>query len=60
VPDGTIDTWVPPSRRIDNAMVRAIASAFRWREMWIGTHATIAEIAAAEKIKSPTLAVCCG
>ena len=31
-------------------MVKAIARAFRWREMWIGTHATIAEIAAAEKI----------
>jgi hypothetical protein len=31
-------------------MVRAIARAFRWREMLEnGTHATIAEIAAAEK-----------
>lgn len=39
------------SRRIDNAMVKAIARAFRWREMLEnGTHATIAEIAAAEKI----------
>jgi hypothetical protein len=37
--------------RIDNAMVNAIARGFRWREMLeTGTHATIAEIAAAEKI----------
>jgi hypothetical protein len=34
-----------------NAMVKAIARAFRWREMLEnGAHATIAEIAAAEKI----------
>jgi hypothetical protein len=32
-PDGTSDTWAAPSRRIDNAMVKAIARAFRWREM---------------------------
>ena len=32
-------------------MVKAIARAFRWREMLEdGTHATIAEIAASEKI----------
>jgi hypothetical protein len=32
-------------------MVKAIARAFRWRDMLEnGTHATIAEIAAAEKI----------
>jgi hypothetical protein len=50
-PDGTIDAWAAPSRRIDNAMVKAIARAFRWREMLEnGTHATIAEIGAAEKI----------
>src|ERR1700682_1700099 len=50
-PDGTTDTWASPCRRIDNAMVKAIARAFRWREMLEnGTHATIAEIAAAEKI----------
>jgi hypothetical protein len=50
-PDGTSDTWAAPSRRIDNAMIKAIARAFRWREMLeSGTYATIAEIAAAEKI----------
>ena len=43
-PDGTTDTWAAPSRRIDNAMLKAIARAFRWREMLEnGTHATIAD-----------------
>jgi hypothetical protein len=38
-------------RHVDNAMVKAVARAFRWREMLEnGTHSTIAEIAAAEKI----------
>ena len=50
-PDGTPDTGAAPRRRIDNAMVKAIARAFRWREMLEnGTHSTIAEIAVAEKI----------
>ena len=50
-PDGTDVTAAPVARHIDNAMVKAIARAFRWREMLEnGTHATIAEIAAAEKI----------
>jgi hypothetical protein len=39
------------ARLIDNAMIKAIARAFRWREMLEnGTHATIVEIAAAERI----------
>ena len=50
-PDGTPDTGSAICRRIDNAMVKAIARAFRWRDMLEnGTHATIAEIAAAENI----------
>ena len=50
-PQGTSDIRTALSRRIDNAMVKAIARAFRWREMLEnGTHSTIAEIAAAEKI----------
>jgi hypothetical protein len=49
-PDGTNATTTP-IRRVDNAMIKAIARAFRWRKMLEdGTHATIAEIAAAEKI----------
>jgi hypothetical protein len=50
-PDGTDITAAPIHRPIDCAMVKAIARAFRWREMLEnGTHATIAEMAAAEKI----------
>jgi hypothetical protein len=50
-PDGTADTWAAPCRRIDNAMVKAIARAFRWRQMLEnGTYGTIAEIAVTEKI----------
>jgi hypothetical protein len=52
-PDGAPGTGAAPRRRIDNAMVKAIARAFRWREMLEnGTHATIAEVAAAEKINA--------
>jgi hypothetical protein len=49
--DGANITTTAVCRHIDNAMVKAVARAFRWREMLEnGTHATIAEIAAAEKI----------
>lgn len=51
VPDGSRSAWQTPARRIDDAMIKAIARAFRWREMLEqGAHATITEIAAAEKI----------
>jgi hypothetical protein len=44
-------TPTPVIRHIDNAMVKAIARAFRWREMLEnGDYATIREIANAEKI----------
>ena len=47
------DSWAPPRPRIDNAMVKAIARAFRWRKMLeTGTYTTVAEIAAAEKINA--------
>lgn len=50
-PDGTDMTAAPVARHIDNAMVKAIARAFRWREMLeSGEYATIREIADAEKI----------
>lgn len=50
-PDGAEVTAAPIARHVDNAMVKAIARAFRWREMLEnGTHATIAEIAVAEMI----------
>ena len=50
-PDRTNVTAAPVRRHIDNAMVKAIARAFRWREMLKnGTYTTIAEIAVVEKI----------
>lgn len=50
-PDGADVTTAPARRHVDSAMVKATARAFRWREMLEnGTHATIAEIADAEKI----------
>jgi hypothetical protein len=50
-PDGTNVSAEPVRHHIGNAMVKAIVRAFRWREMLeTGTHATIAKIAADEKI----------
>ncbi len=50
-PHGTSDIRTALSRRIDNAMVKAIARAFRWREMLeSGEYSTIREIARAETI----------
>jgi hypothetical protein len=50
-PDGTDVTVAPIRRHIDNAMVKAVARAFRWREMLEdGEYATIREVADAEKI----------
>jgi hypothetical protein len=50
-PDGARLTAAPVCPHVDSAMVKVIARAFRWRAMLEnGTHATIAEIAAAEKI----------
>ena len=50
-PDGTNVTAAPVARHIDNAMVKAIARAFRWREMLESCdYSTIREIAEAEKI----------
>ena len=50
-PDGTVTD--PGRSRIDNAMVKAIARAFRWRKlMETGVYGTVEEIAAAEKINA--------
>ena len=50
-PDGAEVTAAPVTRHVDNAMVKAIARAFRWRDMLeSGEYATIREIADAEKI----------
>ena len=54
-PDGTVhDPRKLLCQQVDNAMVKAIARAFRWREMLEnGTHATIKEIANDEESMSP-------
>ncbi len=50
-PNGQHLLGASASRHVDSAIVKAIARGFRWREMLEnGTHATISEIAAAEKI----------
>lgn len=50
-PDGAAVTVTPVARHVDTAMVKAIARAFRWREMLeSGAYATIREIANVEKI----------
>ena len=44
---------VPDRPRVDNAMVKALARAFRWRKLLeTGVYGTIEELAAAEKINS--------
>jgi hypothetical protein len=49
-PDGA-EVAAPVTRHVDNAMVKAIARAFRWRDkLESGEYATIREIAIAEKI----------
>ena len=60
-PDGTKSRRAPVCRHIDNAMVKAIARAFRWREMLeSGTVRHDREIADPERSTSPTSAACCG
>lgn len=50
-PGGEVLTAAPVHRRIDTAIVKAVARAFRWRELLEGgEYSTIREIAAAEKI----------
>jgi hypothetical protein len=50
-PDGTNVTTAPIRRHVDDAMVKAVARAFRWREMLeSGEYSSIREIAEAEKI----------
>jgi hypothetical protein len=50
-PNGQHLPGASASRHVDNAIVKAIARAFRWRQMLDGgEYSTIREIAAAEKI----------
>jgi hypothetical protein len=50
-PDGAEVTGAAVTRHVDNAVVKAVARAFRWREMLeSGEYSTIREIADKEKI----------
>lgn len=50
-PDGAHRVGVPIQRRVDSAIVKAIARAFRWRDcLESGEYSTIREMAATEKI----------
>jgi hypothetical protein len=52
-PDGA--PWAPRPR-VDNAMVKALARAFRWQRMFeSGKYANLTELAAAEKVTLPYL-----
>lgn len=45
------DAWAPPRARVDNAMVKALARAHRWRKMLDdGRYQTVRDLAAAENI----------
>ena len=49
-PDGA--EWVPRPR-VDNAMVKALARAFRWRKMLDeGVHATLEDLARAKGVNA--------
>jgi hypothetical protein len=56
-PDGAEVTAAPITRHVDNAMVKAIARAFRWNCMLeSGEFATVQDLADAEKINPSYLA----
>jgi hypothetical protein len=47
--------------RVDSAMVKALARAFRWRKMLgIGVHATLQDLARPRALRRPTSAGYCG
>ena len=50
MPDG--ESWAPRPR-VDNAMVKALARAFRWRKMLdTGVHATLEDLARAKGVNA--------
>ena len=49
-PDGS-STWAPSRARVDSTLVKALARAFRWRNLLeTCVYGTVAELAAAENI----------
>ena len=60
-PDGRAVIAGSVCRRIDSAMIKAIARAFRWRDILeSGKYATVREIANAERSTRPTSVAYCG
>jgi hypothetical protein len=56
VPDGA-PAWSQPSARVDSTLIKAIARAHRWKNMLeSGSYASVAELAAAERINPSYLA----
>jgi hypothetical protein len=54
---GGVPAWSEPSSRIDSTLVKAIARAHRWKNMLeSGSYASVAELAAAERINASYLA----
>ena len=50
MPDGS-PSWAKPRKRIDNALIKALARAFRWQKLIDDSpYATIEDIANSEKI----------
>lgn len=48
-PDG--GQWAPPQSRVDNALVKAVARAHRWKRLIeSGRYASLTELAEAERI----------
>jgi len=51
-PDGS-SAWPPQRARVDSTLVKALARAFRWRNLLeTGVYGTVAELAAAERINA--------
>ena len=58
MPEGV--QWAPRPW-VDNAMVKALARAFRWRQMLDeGVHATLEDLARAKCVTRPTSVPFCG
>jgi hypothetical protein len=51
VAPGESSAWAPARRRVDSTLVKALGRAHRWKRMLDeGDHASISELAAAEKL----------
>ena len=60
-PSGEPHSPILVRRGADNAMIKALARAFRWRDMLEeGTYATITEVARAERIDHGYMGASCG